>query len=280
MDYTKAYDSLIANAACRIADPSEYYEVHHITPSSMGGSNEPANLVKLTAREHYIAHWLLVKIHKNYKMASAFNNMCMRDSNQEREFSSRQFEIARKYFSKHHPCKDDFIKSKISSSLKEYYKNLDPYEYMLKYGKVSCDLKFCESCGSYMSVEVSAYVKEHPNARFCSDACLSEHRLETGYYEKLSDSHKNRLSRLTPEQMSARMKKSAGSCDQVDKGKKISATKRLEADRISNMTDEEFRHFISKMKLYRSDGLRNGNVVKYLKMKGVDVDEYYENFRI
>lgn len=280
MDYSKVYRSLIANAASRITDPYEYYEVHHITPSSMGGSDDPSNLVKLTAREHYIAHWLLVKIYKNYKMASAFNNMCMRDSNQKREFSSRQFETARKYFSKYHPCKEDSIKSKISSSLKEYYKNLDPYETVLKYGKVSCELKFCESCGSYMSSVNSEYVNTHPKTRFCSESCLGKHKEDTGYYKKLSDSHKKRLSALTREQMSDRMKNSVGRCDQVAKGEKISATKKLEKHRISNMTDDEFLNFISNMKLYRSDGLRNGNVVKYLKMKGVDVDEYYENFRI
>jgi len=35
------------------------YERHHILPRSLGGSNDPQNLVKLTVREHYIAHRLL-----------------------------------------------------------------------------------------------------------------------------------------------------------------------------------------------------------------------------
>jgi hypothetical protein len=37
----------------------------------MGGSDEPSNLVDLTPREHYLAHWLLFKIHRNGKTAAA-----------------------------------------------------------------------------------------------------------------------------------------------------------------------------------------------------------------
>ncbi len=48
-----------------------YCEKHHIIPKSEGGSDEPDNLVNLTAREHYIAHLLLWKIYKDYKMACA-----------------------------------------------------------------------------------------------------------------------------------------------------------------------------------------------------------------
>ena len=31
-----------------------YYEKHHIQPKSLGGSNKKENLVRLTAREHFI----------------------------------------------------------------------------------------------------------------------------------------------------------------------------------------------------------------------------------
>lgn len=42
-------------------DSDVYYEVHHIIPKYMGGSNEKTNLVLLTAREHLLAHWLLTR---------------------------------------------------------------------------------------------------------------------------------------------------------------------------------------------------------------------------
>jgi len=43
--------------------PNECYsECHHIIPKSLGGSDNTENLVRLTAREHFIAHWLLTKM--------------------------------------------------------------------------------------------------------------------------------------------------------------------------------------------------------------------------
>jgi len=51
-----------------------YVEIHHIIPKSLGGSNKSENLIALTAKEHYIAHRLLVKFTKGeqkYKMQSA-----------------------------------------------------------------------------------------------------------------------------------------------------------------------------------------------------------------
>ena len=41
---------------------SRYTEVHHIIPSSLGGSGDKSNLAILTAREHFICHWLLTKM--------------------------------------------------------------------------------------------------------------------------------------------------------------------------------------------------------------------------
>jgi hypothetical protein len=38
-----------------------YVERHHILPRSMGGSDDPVNIVALTYREHFLAHWLLTK---------------------------------------------------------------------------------------------------------------------------------------------------------------------------------------------------------------------------
>lgn len=38
------------------------HESHHIVPKSIAGSNDKANLVLLTFREHFLAHWLLTKM--------------------------------------------------------------------------------------------------------------------------------------------------------------------------------------------------------------------------
>jgi hypothetical protein len=56
--------------------PSEgRVEKHHIVPRSMGGSNKKDNLVALSLRLHFLAHWLLWKAYKNAKMANAFWTM-------------------------------------------------------------------------------------------------------------------------------------------------------------------------------------------------------------
>lgn len=60
MNYQKHYDLLIARAQAR-SRPEGYVERHHILPRCMGGGNAPANIAVLTAREHFIAHLLLVR---------------------------------------------------------------------------------------------------------------------------------------------------------------------------------------------------------------------------
>lgn len=60
--YTKHYNLLIEKAKNRTLPKETYTEKHHIIPRSMGGNNKKENLVKLTAREHFICHWLLVKM--------------------------------------------------------------------------------------------------------------------------------------------------------------------------------------------------------------------------
>ena len=59
--YTRWYFKLIDNAKTRgIIDG--YIERHHIIPKCLGGSNKKDNIVKLTAREHFVAHLLLTKM--------------------------------------------------------------------------------------------------------------------------------------------------------------------------------------------------------------------------
>lgn len=60
--YSKCYFSIINKAKTRSLDASVYVEKHHIVPKSLGGNNDPANLVNLTAREHLLCHRLLVKM--------------------------------------------------------------------------------------------------------------------------------------------------------------------------------------------------------------------------
>lgn len=58
--YARWYEELICQARKRHVDG--YVEKHHVVPKSLGGSNDKANIVRLTAREHFIAHALLSRI--------------------------------------------------------------------------------------------------------------------------------------------------------------------------------------------------------------------------
>lgn len=62
MDYALAYNRLIAKARQRVAIDG-YVERHHILPKALGGTDDSSNLVALTAREHFIAHLLLARLH-------------------------------------------------------------------------------------------------------------------------------------------------------------------------------------------------------------------------
>lgn len=53
---------------------SGYCEKHHILPRSLGGSDDASNLILLTARQHYVAHWILWKAYAG-PMAVAFDYM-------------------------------------------------------------------------------------------------------------------------------------------------------------------------------------------------------------
>lgn len=69
MNYEIVYEKLIEKARKR-NKINEYFEIHHIIPLSMGGSNDESNLVKLTLREHYFAHELLVEMYPECKELS------------------------------------------------------------------------------------------------------------------------------------------------------------------------------------------------------------------
>ena len=107
MDYQKIYDRLVQKN--HIFSEGEYFETHHKIPRSMGGTDDKSNLVNLTAREHYIAHLLLVKIAEKKndktlygKMLYAFNCMKWGRCKGQRsfKFNSRLYQKMKERYSK------------------------------------------------------------------------------------------------------------------------------------------------------------------------------------
>ena len=69
MNYTKIYASIVLRAQAErterlaLKKQGKYFESHHIIPKSFGGKDDKSNRSLLTAREHFICHWLLVKMY-------------------------------------------------------------------------------------------------------------------------------------------------------------------------------------------------------------------------
>lgn len=91
--YTKLYFKLTS-----ISDSEEYTENHHIIPKCLGGNNDPKNLIQLSARKHFICHYLLIKMVTSkspefWKLIKAFHMLsCKTSNNMERYFNSRLYE--------------------------------------------------------------------------------------------------------------------------------------------------------------------------------------------
>lgn len=81
-----------------------YFEGHHIIPKCKGGTGTSTraknntNIVLLTPREHFLAHWLLWRIYGDRQMALAFHKMMSTTKNTNRITSSRGYSEAREAF--------------------------------------------------------------------------------------------------------------------------------------------------------------------------------------
>ncbi|EDK1967262.1 hypothetical protein CH513_15380 [Salmonella enterica subsp. enterica serovar Infantis] len=126
MDIEGIYLKLIAVAESRNGKPSfsfsqrvrnrkQGFEIHHIMPVSMGGSDRPYNLVYLTPREHYTAHHLLARMFSG-PLTYAFWRMSQKDQGTREsnlKITARQYQTAKELFSVIHSA---FLTGKKQSS--------------------------------------------------------------------------------------------------------------------------------------------------------------------
>jgi hypothetical protein len=111
MNYQKVYNQLIdkARSQHRSKKNGEYYEAHHIIPKCLGGTGKVSqwrthpNIVLLTAKEHFIAHKLLVEIYpENNQLWDALACMVFRKSPEQKRYykvSLREYVILKEKFS-------------------------------------------------------------------------------------------------------------------------------------------------------------------------------------
>ena len=101
--YTIWYTAITDRARTRKLDG--YTERHHVIPKSLNGTDDKTNLVDLTAREHFICHWLLTKMYTGEaksKMIYALNGMKRNGKFTQRYetlITSRVYESLKKEFS-------------------------------------------------------------------------------------------------------------------------------------------------------------------------------------
>lgn len=104
MNYKKIYECLIESRRNlgRFKGDDNYYEKHHILPKCFGGTNESENLVLLTAREHFVAHLLLVEMYEGRnksKMCCALWKMSTGNKYQKRKLTSKQYALVKRLLS-------------------------------------------------------------------------------------------------------------------------------------------------------------------------------------
>jgi hypothetical protein len=118
--YLHWYLSIVKNGLNR-NDLNENCEMHHIVPVSFKKEwkKEPSNIVKLTYREHFIAHRCLTKMFEGIylqKMIYALGLLYSKQS-EKRTKSSRVYEQLRKHYSTYNTMKNSEAKKKISVAL-------------------------------------------------------------------------------------------------------------------------------------------------------------------
>jgi leucyl aminopeptidase (aminopeptidase T) len=146
MDYKKQYTKLVQRALTREIEENKYYERHHIVPRCWGGSNKSENLVHLTAREHYLAHWLLHRMRPHSQSAGfAFWKMTFPGS----KFVEREYKISSRAYAE--------AKEALSESMKKRMTGYKvPAEHLVKWTKNKNNTK------SVINVKTG---EEFPNAK-------------------------------------------------------------------------------------------------------------------
>lgn len=117
--YKVWHDNIIAKAKSRTL--TCYTEKHHILPKCLGGSNNEDNLVRLTAKEHFIVHMLLCKFtegRNRHLVLVAFEGMCrLKSDRRNYKITSRISAKLREESREHSHMKTDKYKQMFSKRM-------------------------------------------------------------------------------------------------------------------------------------------------------------------
>ena len=214
MNYKLHYDNLIRTRKLlnRKKYDGIYYEEHHIIMRSMSGADDKSNKILLTAKEHYIAHYLLWMIYRNNKTALAFLYMCNDGNKTNLKISSRVYNVIREECAKissntlKNMWKDPEMRKKlsISNSIKnkgrkhtiESRKNMSDAHKGYKQSQETIDKRVLKLKGQKRTQETKDKISSKNKGRKYSDNTL----------KNMSDAAKNRkLSEDTKIKMSIKI---------------------------------------------------------------------------
>jgi hypothetical protein len=238
MNYKKHYDILISRSP-KNKPVYGYYECHRIIPGCMNGKYTIDNIVWLTPEEHFVAHQLLYKIYKTNELLYAINMMTIHNTNNRN--NNKRYSWLKKHFSEFHPNKTESGRKKLSESMFNYYKSDEYYQISLQRKVKYKEERSC-LCGCGEKFEVyKKSVKKY---------CKSSHAPKN--YDKVSKTLSYKLSLLSKEDQTLRIKNSFGQSDNVKRGINISKSKKgiktqqqdIMGKRYASMSDTDFDNFL------------------------------------
>lgn len=186
--YHKWYFNIINKAKSRLK-PDCYCENHHILPKSMGGGDDKNNMVYLTAREHFICHYLLCKMTKEksqawYSMINAFS-MMKADNNRGRYFNSRLYDLAKRHISE---TMISFQSGEKNSQYGKIWMTLNSveikiYSYQIEdyinqgwtNSRKAKEAKIKKQYDLICEICKAPFISYYKSTRFCNKKCQSKH---------------------------------------------------------------------------------------------------------
>lgn len=136
--YYNRYQRFIESRKLRTLSNDVYTEKHHIIPISLGGLDIPENIIVLSGREHYIAHWILAKAYQESMIYAFWMMNTDKRMKYSRYSNSYGYEIAKKMLAKQVSdnmkgfvtCFDKHLSKNVHISVFDFYKNRERYEHV------------------------------------------------------------------------------------------------------------------------------------------------------
>ena len=98
MNYHKLYAQIIYDPRNNVR--TGYIEKHHIIPRSLGGTNVSENIVRLTACQHFVCHWLLTKMYEGKAKAKMIHAFYLMSTHKNRRLNSFSYSKIKKEYGK------------------------------------------------------------------------------------------------------------------------------------------------------------------------------------